>query len=119
MAKETYATIYFDKDMTTEKSFGFDSFNENLLGNVLSISIGYDTGEMTDIPDFSEFKNSFSVLLGSFHVSEFKNLAFSKIDIFDRENNKIPYFGSYTRIDDININYYGPDNVYSVNMSLV
>lgn len=42
MAKETYATIYFDKDMTTEKS-----------------------------------------------------------------------------IDDININYYGPDNVYSVNMSLV
>lgn len=35
MAKETYATIYFDKDMTTEKSFGFDSFNENLLGNTM------------------------------------------------------------------------------------
>ena len=51
MAKETYATIYFDKDMTTEKSFGLDSFNENLLSNVMSISIGYDTGEMTDIPD--------------------------------------------------------------------
>ena len=103
MAKETYATIYFDKGMTTEKSFGFDSFNENLLGNTMSISIRYSEDERSDIPDFSEFKN----------------LAFSKIDIFDRENNKIPYFGSYTRIDDININYYGPDNVYSVNMSLV
>ena len=52
MAKETYATIYFDKDMTTEKSFGFDSFNENLLGNTMSISIRYSEDERNDIPDF-------------------------------------------------------------------
>ena len=103
MAKETYATIYFDKDMTTEKSFGFDSFNENLLSNVMSISIGYDTGEMTDIPDFSEFKN----------------LEFTKVEILNKEGNKIPHFGIQTHIDEINVNYYAPDNVYSVNMSLV
>lgn len=102
MAKETYATIYFDKDMTSEKSFGFDSFNENLLGNTMSISVRYGVDERSNIPDFSEFKD----------------LEFSKIDIFDKENGKIPYFGSYTRIDDININYYGPDNAYNVNMSL-
>lgn len=103
MAKETYATIYFDKDMTSEKSFGFDSFNENLLGNTMSISVRYGVDERNDIPDFSEFKG----------------LEFSKIDILDKENSKIPYFGSYTRIDDININYYGPDNAYSVSMALV
>lgn len=103
MAKETYATIYFDKDMTTEKSFGLDSFNENLLSNVMSISTGYNTGEMTDIPDFSEFKN----------------LEFTKVEIFNKEGNKIPYFGIYTHVDEINVNYYAPDNAYSVNMSLV
>ena len=103
MAKETYATIYFDKDMTTEKSFEFDSFNENLLSNVMSISIGYDTGEMTDITDYTEIKN----------------LEFTKVEIFNKEGNKIPYFGIYTHVDEINVNYYAPDNVYSVNMSLV
>ena len=102
MAKETYATIYFDKDMTTEKSFGFDSFNENLLGNVMSISIRYDAGEMTDIPDFSELKN----------------LEFTKVEIFNKEGNKIPYFGIYAHVDEINVNYYGPDNIYNVNVSL-
>ena len=46
----------------TEKSFGFDSFNENLLGNTMSISIRYSEDERNDILDFSEFKNkSFSM----------------------------------------------------------
>ena len=69
----------------------------------MSISIGYNTGEMTGIPDFSEFKN----------------LEFTKVEIFNKEGNKIPYFGIYTHVDEINVNYYAPDNVYSVNMSLV
>lgn len=56
MAKETYVTIYFDKGMTTEKSFGFDSFNENLLGNTMSISIRYGEDERNNIPDFQNSK---------------------------------------------------------------
>lgn len=97
-----YATVYFDKGTEKEKSFAFDSFTESVASNNLNLSTRYVLGEEDMIPSFQDFKD----------------LTFAAMEILDSEDNTIPYFGSYTRVEDISVNYYSPDSIYTVNVSL-
>lgn len=96
------ATIYFDKGTENEKSFSFDSFNESVASNSLSLNTRYALDEGDSVPSFQEFKD----------------LTFAAMQILDKDGTSVPYFGTYTRIDDISVNYYSPDAIYTVNVSL-
>lgn len=103
MAAELFATIYFDKDTEAVKSFDFESFNESVASNAMNIGIRYEMTEASVIPDFSDFKD----------------LEFTTMKIEDKSGNEVPYFGTYTKIDDISVNYFSTDGVYTVSINLV
>lgn len=102
MAKELFATIYFDKNTEGAKSFGFDSFNESVASNTMNLSVRYEVADSEDIPDFSAMKG----------------LTFSAMEISDKAGNNVPYFGAYTKIEDISVNYFSTDSIYTVNVML-
>lgn len=97
------ATIYFDKSETGAKSFEFDSFSERVSDNTLNVSIRYELAAKNGVPDFKEFSN----------------LEFTKMEIQDRNGNRVPYFGTYGRIDDITVNFYESDNIYNVSVTIM
>lgn len=103
MAKELFATIYFDKDTTSAKNFGFDSFNESVASNTMTLSVRYEVADSEEIPDFSGLKS----------------LTFSAMEITDKDDNTVPYFGSYSKIDDIMVNYFSADGIFTVNVTLI
>ena len=102
MSRELCSTIFFDKDKSTAQSFEFDSFNESAASNTMTISVRYDVSADSSIPDFKPFKD----------------LTFSTMEITDKAGTNIPYFGSYTNVEDVNVNYFGGDNIYTVNVIL-
>ena len=102
MAKELLATIYLNKDTDTAKSFGFDSFNESVVSNTMTLSVRYDVSDSSEIPDFSGLKN----------------LEITAMEIADKAGNKIPYFGSYSKVDDVMVNYFSADDIFTVNITL-
>lgn len=97
-----YATIYFDKGTEKEKRFTFDSFVESVASNSLNLSTRYVLEEESVIPSFQDFKD----------------LTFTSMEILDAEDNSVPYFGNYSRVEDISVNYYSPDSIYTVNVAL-
>lgn len=96
------ATIYFNKGAATEKSFLFDSFNESVGMNNLNLNVHYELNDGEEVADFAELNG----------------LEFETMVMQDKSGNEIPYFGSYTKIGDISVNYFGADNIYTVNVTL-
>lgn len=96
------AKIYFDKNTDNAKSFEFDSFNESVASNSLGLTVRYAIESEEDIPDFKTISG----------------LSFTTMTIEDKDGNAVPYFGTYSKVDDVMANYYEADNIYTVNVSV-
>ena len=96
------ATILFDKGLETEQKLEFDSFNERVGSNSLSLSIRYEIGEGEGVSD----------------LKPFTGMTFSTVEITDADGRNVPVFGSYTRVDDTVVNYYCADSIYTVTVTV-
>ena len=96
------ATIYFDNGTGHMQSFEFDSFSESVGSNSMNLNVRYEISAKGDIPDFKEISG----------------LTFETVSIQDKDGNEVPYFGTYSKVEDVNANYYDADNIYTVNVNL-
>lgn len=96
------ATIYFDKGTDHTRSFEFDSFSESVGSNTMNLNVRYEISAKGDIPDFKEISG----------------LTFETMVIQDKDGVEVPYFGTYSQVDDVNANYFDADNIYTVNVNL-
>lgn len=96
------ATILFDKGLETERRLEFDSFNESVGSNSLSLSIRYEISDGESVSD----------------LKPFTGMTFSTVEITDADGHNVPVFGSYTRVDDAVVNYYCADSIYTVTVTV-
>lgn len=96
------ATIYFDKGTEHAQSFEFDSFNESVGSNSMNLNVRYEISGKGEIPDFKKISG----------------IAFDEMIIRDKDGHDVPYFGTYSQVSDVSVNYYDADNIYTVNVNL-